>query len=499
MIRAVAWNAGAKWATQVFTWVATFLVARLLRPYDYGLVGMAGIYLGLAALISQIGIADAVITLRDLGRRQLAELNTVALLLGIALVLVSSGLAFPIARFFAAPPLRAIIIAVSTTYVINGLQVIPRALLQKELRFKLLASIETVRALAQMFLTLLFAWLGFGYWSLVYGPITGSVISTVLTLCWRRHGFAVPQLGQLYRELRFSGHVSLSGIAWYIYSNADFLVAGRMLGEAPLGNYSLAWTISSAPIEKVGNLITGVTPAFFSAVQTSHAELRRYFLRLSEAIAYLTVPASFGIVILADLLIPTLLGPKWSGVISPLRILGALVAFRSLTTILPKLLIAINDAKFVMWITVVSAVILPAAFLCGSHWGTIGIAIAWLVSYPPVTVPFYYRIFQRVEITPREYLSVIAPALTSSAVMSLLLVLLRSLLPAYLSSLLKLILVATCGVLFYIGALVMFYRRHLSRVSEMFRLLHKKHETPDKTTEKAVEPAPVVGATRSEV
>src|SRR5689334_5092279 len=83
--RAVAWNAAARWSSQILIWVSTIVVARLLTPYDYGLVGMAGLYLLLATLIGQTGIADAVVALRDLTSRQIAELNTTALLIGAGL------------------------------------------------------------------------------------------------------------------------------------------------------------------------------------------------------------------------------------------------------------------------------------------------------------------------------------------------------------------------------------------------------------------------------
>jgi O-antigen/teichoic acid export membrane protein len=477
MVRAVAWNAGAKWVSQVFTWVATIIVARLLHPYDYGLVGMAGIYLNLTALISQIGIPDAIITLRDLTRRQIAELNAVALLIGAALLGISCGLALPIARFFAAPPLRAVIVMISTTYLINAFQVVPRALLQKELRFKLLASIETVRAIAQMVAMLVLAWLGFGYWSLVDGGVLGAAVATTLTLCWRRHGFAFPNLANIFKELRFSGHVTVSGVAWYVYSNADFLVAGRMLGEAPLGDYTVAWTISSAPIEKIGNLLTGVTPAFFSAVQNSNFELRRYFLRLTEALAYVTVPASIGIALVADYLVPVLLGPKWSGVVGPLRLLGILVAFRSLTTMLPRLLTALRDTKFVMWTTVISAIAMPLGFLIGSRWGTNGIAVAWIIIYPPIMLPLYHRIFRRIGTNTWEYLSAVIPAAGASVIMTAALLLLRSALPLHWSLAAHFALLVVTGTLCYACALLGLYRRRMTQLLQVFRRM--RHEQMD--------------------
>jgi O-antigen/teichoic acid export membrane protein len=478
MARAVAWSAGARWASQVFTWLATIVIARLLHPYDYGLVGMAGIYLNLTSLISQIGIPDAIITLRELTRRQIAELNTVSLLLGAALVGLSCGLAFPIADFFSAPPLRAIIMVVSTIYLINAFQVVPRALLQKELRFKLLAVIDTVRAMAQMIATLVLAWLGLAYWSLVYGVVIGALISIALTFSWRRHGFGIPSVRNIYRELRFSGHMTVSGIASYVYSNADFLVAGKMLGEAQLGDYTVAWTISSAPIEKIGNLLTSVTPAFFSAVQNSKVELRRYFLRISEALAYVTVPASVGIALTADYLVPVLLGPKWVGVIGPLRLLGILVGFRSLTTLLSRLLTAVRDTKFLMWISLSSAMAMPLGFLVGSRWGTVGVAMAWIIVYPPLMLPLYHRIFRHIETDTWEYLSVVTPAVVASGVMTLVVLLLRRNLPLHWSLAARFFMLIACGAVCYVCALLVLYRRRMIQLFQAFHRMRNEQTEP---------------------
>src|SRR5258707_11699983 len=132
LAHAVAWNAAARWGSQIVSWAATIIVARLLTPYDYGLLGMAALYLNLAMLISQVGIGDAVIALRDLTSRQIAELNTLSLLLGVVLTGLSCALALPLARFFSTPPLSGVIVVASVMYLIAAFQVVPKALLQKE-------------------------------------------------------------------------------------------------------------------------------------------------------------------------------------------------------------------------------------------------------------------------------------------------------------------------------------------------------------------------------
>jgi O-antigen/teichoic acid export membrane protein len=458
MARAVAWNAASRWASQILSWVSTIVVARLLTPADYGIVGMAGLYLNLALLVSTAGIGDTIIALRDLTRRQIAELNTVSIILGLGLVALSCGLALPLSRFFSTPALFGVILISSLMYLINAFQIVPKALLQRDLQFKLLAFIDMIRAFSQIVITIFFVFLKFGYWSLVAGYMMSTLTSSVLTVLWRNHGFAIPDLKLLRRELKFSRSVMLSNIAWYAYDNSDFGVAGRVLGKAPLGNYTVAWTISSAPVEKIANLVANVTPSFFSALQSDKTELRRYLLRITEILSLVCMPASIGIVLTADYLVPVLLGQKWFGVIGPLRILGGFVAARSIATILPNLLIAIGDASFVMWASVGAAIVMPISFLIGARWGTNGIASAWVIAYPIVTIPIYYRVMRKTGLSWKEYGSAISPAICGSVIMVGVVLIFRYLLRSHSHSVVELISLIVAGCAAYGGGLFVLYR-----------------------------------------
>lgn len=475
MARAVAWNSVAKWSTQILSWASTIVVARLLTPSDYGLVGMAGLYLALATLISQTGIGQAVITLRNLTRRKIAELNAVAVFIGLGLIALSCAVALPIARFFSAPGLRLVIIAASSTYLFNSFQVVPRALLQKELQFRLLAVLDGARVVCQLLCTIVLAWLGFGYWSLVGSHIFGTTLSAGLILIYRRHEFARPHLGQLGPELQLSWHVLTSGIAGYLYSNADFLVAGKILGQVPLGNYTVAWTVSSAPIDQLTDTLS-VTPAYFSAVQTEVFELRRYLLRLTELLAYCTLPVSVGMALVADYFVPVVLGPKWVGVVGPLRLLLILFAFRSITLLLPRILTAIGDTRFVMWTTIVMTMVLPIAFVVGSRWGSSGIAAAWVVAYPPMMVPMYHRVFRKTDTRLKEYLSAVLPALSATAIMAVVVLIIRAMVPFGSHLIFHLCVLVIAGTLSYSGALLALFRERVLRVVRVLRNIRQQEQ-----------------------
>ena len=95
LLHGIAWTSGAKWASQICTWASTLIVARLLTPEDYGLVGMASIYLGLITLLSEFGLGSAVITLRELSEEQVAQINATSPLRTTTLVITGNVLNGP--------------------------------------------------------------------------------------------------------------------------------------------------------------------------------------------------------------------------------------------------------------------------------------------------------------------------------------------------------------------------------------------------------------------
>ncbi len=322
LVRAVAWTGAGRWATQLLTWGSTIVVARILAPSDYGLFGMATIYLGLVALISEFGFGQAVITLREMSAKQIAQLNSLSIAAGALLLGISCAVAGPLGRFFHSPKLPPVVAVMSLSFLISGAQVVPDALLQRDLRFKLLASFDTVRAVFQAGTTVVLALLGSSYWSLALGSLAGAVVGAAMAVIARPHSFAWPRLKEIKHALKFSGDVLTARVAWYAYANSDFLVAGRILGQAPLGAYTVAWTIASTPVEKITNMISRVSPAFFSAVQDDKPHLRRYLLGITDGLSLLTFPASLGMALVADQFVRVVLGAKWAAGDHPLATAG---------------------------------------------------------------------------------------------------------------------------------------------------------------------------------
>jgi PST family polysaccharide transporter len=265
---------------------------------------------------------------------------------------------------------------------------------------------------------LILASLGFGYWSLVLNEVIATIAATGMSIWYRRVGFQWPQFSSLRAAMHFSGQVIVSRIAWYGYSNSDFLVAGRALGQAALGAYTIAWTLTNLPIEKVTTLVMSVTPTFFSRAQKSNAELRRYLLVLTEGLSIITFPVALGMALTAGDFVPVVLGEKWRAAIGPLRLLALYTSVRSITPLVSQALTMTGRARHAMMNSIWSAAVLPPAFWIGSHWGPTGIAAAWAIVFPFLSAHLYQRLFRDIEMPIGHYLRALLPALAGCAVMA---------------------------------------------------------------------------------
>jgi len=427
LVRGVSWTAGVKGATLVLSWVSTVIVARILSPADYGLVAMATVYIGLTTMITDFGIGSAIIALRECSDDVASQLHVLSALIGIAGFGVSCAAAVPLSRFFKTPALVAVLIALASALVFDALRTVPVAMLGRQLRFKAMALLEALKVVVAIAFTLTLAAIGRGYWALVLGNVIASIVLTIIVLIVLPQRFMMPQFGRLKSVLRFSSNFLMGQLAWYGYSNADFIVAGRVLGPLPLGEYTLAWTLTTAPADKIMAVFGRVMPTMLAAAQRDAQALRRYFLLFTEALALLIVPAATGLALVAPDFVPLVFGAKWTATVIPLQLLCFYSVIHILGTPTAPVLQVSGQASFPARCGVATLLILPPAFyFCGARWGTVGVAAVWLSIYPFVLVPVFVRVFTTLKLTVRDYARSIAPSITSAVLMAVVVVMIRS-------------------------------------------------------------------------
>ena len=418
LLASLAWTGAGRAVVQAFTWLTTLLVARILSPQDFGIAGMAALFLWAVQSIGEFGLGAALLKHRDLTEEEIAQLNGLSLLLGAASAALVAASAGPLAVFFAAPELHAVLPVTSVTFLLHGLRTVPSSLLQRDLRFRRLAVSDGVQGLVQIAGVVSLALLGFGYWSLVLGSLLGFAAGTGALLQARHHRMAFPRADATRQATTFGREVLLSRFGWYAMFNADFVVVGRMLGKTALGFYNVAWSIASMPVEKIALLVTRVAMPFFSAVQESREALRRYLLVMTEGLALVTFPAAIGIALIGPDLVPWALGAKWAAAAGPLQVLALGVPVRGVGVLLPQIVPVLGRTRFGMYHAAGSAVVMALAFVIAARWGISGVAVAWVAVYPLTLAPLMTVVLGSLDIPLRRYLDALRPAVTGCAVMT---------------------------------------------------------------------------------
>jgi len=414
----IAWTAAARWSAQAISWGATLVVARFLSPADYGLVAMATVFIGLVAIVNEFGVGMTVVTLRDLSDEQVAQLHGLALGVGLINGVLSIALAPLVARFFGRPELVSIVSLLGVTFVAAGLRTVPTAMLRRSFRYRTLAAIESTQAVVAATVALAGALVGAGHWALVVSQLAAALVWTTGAAAAAPLRFAWPRRRVLGDALDFTRHQFTGSVAWYCYSSADFVVAGRMLGALELGAYSLAWTFARIVPERLANVVIGVAPTFLAAVRDELPVLRRWIYTLTEAMALVAFPMLIGIALTAPDLVHIAVGDRWQDAVMPLRLLALYGAFDTVLQLVTRGLVAAGDVRFTARLGMLLAAVMPMAFFVSVRWGATGIAVAWLTVAPPFRLALLQRARRRIGLDARDYGRALWPALSAAAIMT---------------------------------------------------------------------------------
>jgi teichuronic acid exporter len=474
LVGGIAWTGSVTWLSQILTWASTLVVVHFLAPTDYGLIGMAMLYLGLVQMASELGVGGAVVRFRDLTTDQIEQFNGLSIIAGGVGMLASLAVAIPIGHFFREPRLPVVLVVMSSAFVISAFRVVPQAMLQRRLQFRKLAVIEGTQSIVGACSTLTLAVLGFRYWALALGFVISATVYAILVVVQNPEGFRRPRLAAIRQPLTFSSHMLLSRFAWYGYSNADFAVIGKLLGGAALGAYTLGWILSGMTVEKITAVIGRVTPAFFCTVQNDLPALRRYLLLITEGLALVTFPACIGLALVASDFVRSALGDRWNAAILPVQLLAVVATWRSVQPLIPQVLFAIGESRLNMRNAILTVFVLPACFVLASRWGISGVAAVWLIMGPLMFSPLLLRTLRLIELPAKQYFGSLWPATSGCLVMACVVMSVnRAFLagvPAYASLIIKI----AIGALAYAATLLLFHRTRIGILKGMLRTLREQ-------------------------
>ena len=171
---------------------------------------------------------------------------------------------------------------------------------------------------------------------------------------------------------------------YFIYSQADVFIGGRIFGKDLLGFYSIALHLASLPVQKISSIVNQIAFPAFAEAQHDARAVTWHMLKGIRLLSFLSFPVLWGISSIAPEIVAVLLGSKWESAIVPLQVLPLVMPVTILSPFLNTAFQGIGKSYIVLRNAMTACVILPAAFWIGAHWGLLGMSLAWLIGFPLV-------------------------------------------------------------------------------------------------------------------
>jgi O-antigen/teichoic acid export membrane protein len=431
---------------KLFSLGTTLIMARILSPADYGLMAIAMIIIGFIGFFNEVGIGAAIVQKSALTDQEINGCFVIAVIISFLLFIATVTCSPFIAHFYGNPKLEKIISVLAFAFILGAISTVPMALLRRNMAFKAISSINVLSILIQSITSLTLAHLNHGVWSLVYGFLVGSAVNCIgfFSLShWRpRRLDGVREASAL---VIYGLHITSTRIFWYLYTNADKAIVGKLLGSKALGIYDMAFSLATLPSAQVTTLVVNVAAPLFSRVQENVSELTQILLKLTRGLAYVTYPALVGMLVCSRELITVALGPTWSDVLIPFNALCLMGLIKSIDPLLSQVLISTGHAKKLAAYTAMCSVVMLLAVVIGATFdGLRGVSLVWVIVYPLLSVALLRDVSRVTGMPLLGYYRNLWPILKATIFMAIIVLAIRELLLLYTSNF-PLILIAEIG------------------------------------------------------
>lgn len=410
-ISGLKWSFLSQGGKQASQFVITVILARMLSPDDFGLLGMATVFTGFANLFGELGITSALIQKQDTREEHLSSAFWLNVSAGLFLTLIFIGLSPWIARFYHKPELSLILSVISFNFILSSFTVVQQAILTKEMDFKSLMIRDIAAMILSGILGIFLAYHGAGVWSLVYQLLSFTLFNSIFLWTfskWRpQFIFSRKAITDIFH---FSAHMTGFNVVNYFARNVDYLLIGKFLGTEALGYYTLAYKLMMVPVQNISGVIGKVMFPAFSRIQHDLEKVRINYMKMVKVIPLVTFPMMFGLFALAPEFVRVVYGPKWEDVIILIRILSLCGVIQSVGTTIGNIWLSLGKADLQFKMQVCGTIIVTGAILLGLKWGLQGVAILYL-AYSIVWV--HYSLFvtcKLINLKFSEFYRVLFPA-----------------------------------------------------------------------------------------
>lgn len=365
----IKWVIAGDFMRRLITPLTTVILARLLSPTDYGIVGIATLVLALVNTLQDLGLGAALVqrpSIEDSTKNVVFWSNLFSSSIVFSALMIFVPL---IASIFDEPRVVPVIRLMSFMVIFNAFGAIQMALLKRNFRFKNLFWLQSIPAITQLAIAIPLAMLGFEYWSLVWASFLGALLQNLFVWqqsTWRpRFFYDIKTAVSLFA---FGGFVTVESLQSWLLNYGDKAILGHSSGVANMGVYVLGFSISSLLFGLIINPLLPVAYSTFSRLQNNKEELGEIYLKIVKIIASVCFPIAVGLIITSKPLVIVVFGDKWTGLEYVICFMAIMNGINYLWQFNPDLYRAVGKPeimpKFYLAMLIYGA---PALWLAASH------------------------------------------------------------------------------------------------------------------------------------
>ena len=395
------------------------VMARLLSPRDFGLVGMATAVTGFLTLFQDAGLSAAAIQAPKISKEQTSVLFWINVALGTFLALLCVIAAPFLARFYHEPRVEWLTMVMASGFLFNGAATQHRTMLVRNMRITALVVVDACSTTFSIALGISMAALGCGYWSLAAMAVSPAVTGFTAVWILARWIPGLPRRGTgVGGMLKYGGILMADTVLMYVAYNADKVLLGRFWGAQALGFYGRAYTLINIPTANLNSAIGGVAFPALSRLQHEPARLRSYFLKCYTLFLSLTMPITVACGLFGADIIHVFLGPKWMDAVPIFRLLAPTILAFALTNPMGILMNSVGRVVQSLWVGVLITPIVILGYAAGLPYGPTGVACGFSSAMMILVVPVILLSIRNTPISPADVWSAIRPPLYSILVAS---------------------------------------------------------------------------------
>lgn len=379
-ISGITWSIVDNAYTQIITFVVGIILARLLEPKEFGLIGMIMIFIAIAQSFVDSGFSQALIRKKDCTEKDYNTVFYFNILVSVMFYLILFFSAGIISAFFNQSELINIIKVMGLSVILNGFGIVQGAQLTKEIDIKTQTKISAIANTASGILAIYLAYIGFGVWSLVWRAMTINLFR--ITLLWMWHKWR-PQLMfsfQSFKELfGFGSKLLASGLLNTIFENLYYLVIGKYFSAQQLGYYTRALTFANLPSANINGVIQRVSYPVLAKIQDNPNAVKSGFKKLIKNTMFITFILMLIMAAIAKPLILTLIGQKWLQSVIYLQLLCFSLMLYPLHSLNLNVLNVKGRSDLFLKLEVIKKILVVPVIVIGIIWGIIPMILGMII------------------------------------------------------------------------------------------------------------------------